>query len=130
MPILSPSTSALHKHFFSPIADLMPKLNHRRACPKLYDEDWLEIGICRVVEGVKSGRDFLQSMQAKLKLPSVNHFFDTLKSERRLALCAEANTQLSAVMTHSVPDAFAAYPCLKQFDLYAADGHCPCRRGA
>jgi hypothetical protein len=36
-------------------------------------------------------------MQAKLKLPSVNHFFDTLKSERRLALCAEANTQLGPV---------------------------------
>ena len=59
MPILSPTTSALHQHFFSPIADLMPKLSHRRTCPKLSYEDWLEIGICRVVEGVKSGRDFL-----------------------------------------------------------------------
>ena len=65
MPIISPTTSPLHKRFFGPIADLISKLNHR-ACPKLSDEDWLEIGICRVVEGVKSGRDFLQSMQAKL----------------------------------------------------------------
>ena len=123
MSIPSPSTSALHTHFFAPISELLSKLNHRRACPKLSDEDWLEIGICRVVEGVKSGRDFLQSMHGKLKLPSVNHFFDTLKSKRRLALCADANAQLTATMTRSVPDAFAAYPCLKDFDLYAADGH-------
>lgn len=95
MTILSPTTSALHKHFFGPIAHLMPKLNHRRTCPKLSDEDWLEIGICHVVEGVKSGRDFLpiHAMQSMLKLPSVNRFFDTLKSKRRLALCAEANAQ-------------------------------------
>lgn len=123
MPILSHSTSALHKHFFSPIAELIPKLNHRRACPKLTDEDWLEIGICRVIEGVKSGRDFLQSMHAKLNPPSVNHFFDTLKSKRRLALCIDANAQLTAAMTRCVPDAFAAYSCLKAFDLHAADGH-------
>ena len=53
----------------------------------------------------------------------MNHFFDTLKSKRRLALCADANAQLTAAMTNSVPDAFAAYPCLKDFDLLAADGH-------
>lgn len=117
------TASLLHQHFFAPVSALLPQLTLQRSCPKLSDAHWLHLGVCRVLEGVKSGRDFLQSMQAKLSLPSHHHFFDTLKSKRRLALCAQANSALCAAMARSLPDAFAAYPALDEFDLHAADGH-------
>ena len=96
----------------------------RNCCfPKLCDEDWLHIGILRVLSGVKTGRDFLQSMQANLSLPTVAGFFETLKSKRRLALCRDANVHLSQALAQGVPDAFAVYQTLAGFDLYASDGH-------
>jgi hypothetical protein len=115
--------SALHQHFFAPISALISKLSAQRSCPKLSDASWLQIGILRVLESGKSGRAFLQTMQAKLALPTHHHFFSTLKSKRRLALCTQANDELSALVAQSLPDAFAAYPALDLFDLYAADGH-------
>ncbi|CAN5846104.1 hypothetical protein BH11VER1_BH11VER1_14180 [soil metagenome] len=123
MPNTPPLPSALHRHFFAPIAALSARLQHRRSCPSLSDHDWLHLGICRVLETVKSGRNFLQSMQAKLRVPTHHHFFAILKSPRRLALCQELNTQLTTVMSRTVPDAFADFPALDGFDLYAADGH-------
>lgn len=123
MAIITTRKSLLHTHFFRPLADLFSQLKHHRQCPAVSDLDWLHIGICRVLEGVKSGRDFLQSMQAKLTLPHRLHFFAVLKSKRRLALCQEANTSVVRTMHQCVPDAFAAYCELKLFDLHACDGH-------
>ena len=84
---------ALHTHFFGPLLTLFPKLNTFRSCPKVSDADWLQLGICRALEGIQSGRDFLPSLQAKLRVPSVARFFPILQSKRRLALCAETNLQ-------------------------------------
>ena len=123
MAILKNPAAALHSHFFAPLTCLLAKLKTARSCPKISDEDWLQIGVGRVIEGVKTGRDFLQSMQAKLRLPTVARFFETLKSNRRLALCREVNARLTHSLTQSVPDAFTAYPSLAQFDFYATDGH-------
>ena len=123
MAIIINTNSPLHTHFFGPLLALLPKLKNLRACPKISDADWMQLGISRVIEGVQSGRDFLQSMQAKLRVPCLGRFFSSLKSERRLALCAETNAVLSATMTQTVPDVFAAYPQLDGFELYAADGH-------
>ena len=123
MAILIKAPTALHTHFFGPLLTGISQLKSFRSCPKLSDSDWLQTGVSRVLEGVTSGRDFLQSMVGKLRLPAVSFFFGVLKSKRRLALCAEANTKLCATLTATVPDAFAAYPALAGFDLYAADGH-------
>lgn len=123
MAITIKTPSALHKHFFGPLLAGISHLKAFRSCPKISDPDWLLMGISRALEGVCSGRDFLQSMAGKLRLPAVPRFFATLTSKRRLALCAEANADLCATLTRTVPDAFAAYPALDSFDLHAADGH-------
>jgi len=123
MAITIKAPTPLHPHFFGPLLTRLSQLKSFRSCPKLSDPDWLQLGISRALEGVRSGRDFLQSMAGKLRLPAVPLFFTTLKSKRRLALCSEANTALCDTLTRTVPDAFAAYPALADFDLYAADGH-------
>jgi hypothetical protein len=115
MAILKNPSSALHAHLFAPLTCLFANLKMTRSCPKISDEDWLQIGVARVLEGVKTGRDFLQSMQAKLTLPTVARFFEALKSKRRLALCCEANVSLAHALAQAVPDAFAAYPSLAEF---------------
>jgi hypothetical protein len=44
--------------------------------------------------------------------PENSHFFESLKSQRRLTLCAEANARLCAHARRVLPDALAAFPCL------------------
>ena len=123
MAITIKAPTALHTHFFGPLLTGLSQLKGFRSCPRLSDHDWLQMGISRALEGVGSGRAFLQSMVGKLRLPTVSFFFGVLKSKRRLALCVEANATLCSTLTATVPDAFAAYPALASFDLYAADGH-------
>ncbi len=123
MTIIERSPSAIYTRFFAPLTGLFSRLTRRRACPELSDEHWLHIGISRVLHEVKSGRDFLQTLRTSMTLPGVNHFFSTLKSTRRLALCTEANVQLAQTMKDTLPDPFKDFPSLAGFDIYAADGH-------
>jgi len=54
---------------------------------------------------------------------TVDLFFKSLKSGRRLANLTSLNTQLLSAMARKVEDPFASHKELKNFDFYAADGH-------
>lgn len=97
----------------------------QRHCPELSDTDWLLLGIRRCLAPQTSGRGFLQTLAslAPALCPDNSHFFESLKSERRLALCAELNAKLCAHSLQVLPDALAAFPCLAGFDIHAGDGH-------
>jgi hypothetical protein len=58
-----------------------------------------------------------------LEAPETGHFFETLKSPRRLRLIAEVSAALARQLP--VPDAalWESLPELAGFDLYAGDGH-------
>ncbi len=122
MTIIEKSQSVTYTRFFDPLTSFFSKLTQRRACPELSDQHWLHIGISRVLHEVKSGRDFLQTLRTSMTLPGVSHFFSTLRSTRRLALCSEANGQLVQTMKETLPDPFKAFPSLAGFDIHAADG--------
>lgn len=82
------------------------------------------LGVCRVLSQAKSGRDFLQShAEAGGQALSVSHFFETLKSPRREALCRRANLALLAEVERRRGNPLAAWPALDGYDLYAGDGH-------
>jgi hypothetical protein len=55
--------------------------------------------------------------------PDFNHFFATLRSERRLKVCQEAVSLLNASLKARLPDALADVDELSGFDVYATDGH-------
>lgn len=98
-----------------------------RQCAELADAHWLRIGTLRVVHEAPSGRAWLQHLRNArcLPAPSRSHFFESLKSSRRLAFCAQVNARLAQSMSARVHDPLAAAcPALAGFDLYAADGHC------
>ena len=72
----------------------------------------------------QSGRDFLQDLADRHQTEILRTtFFESLKSKRRLALLGEILAQMQVHMRRSLPDPFAAFKCLEDFDLYAGDGH-------
>lgn len=106
-----------------PLFGILPKCRHYRQCISLSDHDWLALGTLRVFQEHSSGRAFLQHLQAHCgEPPSCSLFFENLKSPRRFALCAEANALLRAAAANLLPDAFAAYPELGGFGIFAGDG--------
>lgn len=118
--------SPLHNAFLAPLTGLGPgELSHWRECPSLGDGDWLLGGVHRVLHKLQSGRDYLQSFcsaeqEEELKC---GHYFETLKSERRLALVAEAGRAIVERMCQRMPDALAAVGALDGFEVFAGDGH-------
>lgn len=110
--------------FFKPLWRFLDLSRFRRNCPALPDELWLEVGIRRCLSLFQSGRDFLQNFADHHDTEIFRTtFFESLKSKRRLALLSEILAQSQVQMRGSLPDPFAAFKCLKDFDLYAGDGH-------
>ena len=108
----------------SPLLSLLPDCRHLHSCPELPDEDWLCIGIQRVLQAESSGRAFLQLIgEHSLFLVRRSNFFESLKSQRRLRLCQEALSKVATLMKQDLPDPLAQFSSLKDFDVFAGDGH-------
>ena len=102
MPCI-PSLSATHPastfagSFFAPLLDLLIRADNQRVRPELTDPDWLRLGVRRVIEALPSGRAFLHHLAlGGANAPDRSHFFETLKSARRLAVVAEVSNGLAA----------------------------------
>ena len=77
--------STVGKEFYSPMLQALEKAAGKRECPEFTDEHFLNAGVGRCLNDVRSGRDWIQKAIAILKLPlTVSRFFISLKSERRL----------------------------------------------
>jgi len=126
MAIIDPpdTSSAL---FFAPALNLISNCEHARFCPELSDANWLTIGVnrCLTQQPRSSGRGFLQTfgLHKPDLCPKRSHFFESLKSARRLDFCAELNTRLCAEASKILPDDLAQFSALDKFAVFAADGH-------
>jgi hypothetical protein len=124
MACLLPYKSVIGVEFLKPLVRFLDLSRSRRNCPALPDELWLEVGIRRCLGLFQSGRDFLQHLADRHHLDILTTtFFESLKSPRRLTLLTEILTQSQAQMRKVMPDPFASFKCLNDFDLYAGDGH-------
>lgn len=124
MPNTPPCKSIVGIEFFKPLCRFLDLCRSRRNCPALPDELWLEAGVRRCLSLFQSGRDFLQDLADRHDTDiHRTTFFESLKSKRRLALLSEILTQVQGNMRRALPDPFAAFKCLEDFDLYAGDGH-------
>jgi hypothetical protein len=52
----------------------------------------------------------------------MSNTFKSLKSKRRLALLTDILAQVYSQMRRAMPDPFATFKCLDDFDIYAGDG--------
>ena len=110
--------------FFAPARTPLAQAPSARVCPELSDDQWLLLGVRRVLEDRPTGRGFLQHlMAADLEAPATSHFFETLKSARRLALIAEVSHGLARSLPALGADFWGGVPELDGFEIHAGDGH-------
>ena len=124
MALPSLSQPSVAHQFFGPMFDLLSSSTHSRSCPSLPDASWLSLLVARILFPGTSGRAFLQEHASFFASPpALGLFFESLKSSRRLALLREINAHLQDSLPFLFPDRFVDYPCLRDFDVYAGDGH-------
>ena len=124
MHVITAAVGSVNATFWAPIEELLPQCQTTRRCPGISDASWFRLGLERVLQVVASGRAFLQQYGYKLdQCPSLGHYFEALKSPRRLKLATELNQRLCAQLAQTLPDPLAQFPELEDFDLYAGDGH-------
>jgi hypothetical protein len=114
--------TSVNAAFFQPLAGLVATSPHLYPCPEYSDEDWLRLGIQRVLERVESGRAFLQEHGPRFDYqPTRTNYFAALQSERRLELARDVNRRLLAA--DALPDHLAQLPELQRYQCFALDGH-------
>ena len=110
--------------FFAPARTHLDQAPSARVCPELSDDQWLLLGVRRALEDRPTGRGFLQHLTAAgLEAPATSHFFETLKSARRLALIAECSRGLARSLPDLGGDFWGGVPELEGFEIHAGDGH-------
>ena len=115
---------SIHRHFFNPLCELLPLSDHQRVCPELSDLEYLEMGIERCISSAISGNDFLQShSKSDGKKVSVSHFFESIKSPRRLRHQRHMNRLTKLSLKELLTDELSQIEELKKWHLVAGDGH-------
>jgi hypothetical protein len=121
------SSILLEDVFFKPILDALKNSDITRECSVIDDANFVILAIMRVLQSSKTGRDFIQShgMSAVEGLNRSN-YFSSLASKRRLkmmkALEQEFQKQQLPAL-RSQDDRLSMFPELKNFEVWAGDGH-------
>lgn len=121
LPTLKTESSSL---FFKPLAELYEFSQARYRCTAISDLSFAQLGALRCLSHTKTGHEFLQH-HADHGVADIDpdHFFKALKSKRRSMNLSSLNQLLGSFMAERIEDPFATFEELRDFDLYAADGH-------
>jgi len=116
--------TTLSAEFFKPLNELYSLSSSTYACTVLADLDYLRLGISRCLSDAKSGRAFIQE-EGDFGTTDItlDHFFKSLKSKRRLENLVSLNSLLAEQVSTKVNDPFEQYKELNKWDIYAVDGH-------
>ncbi|HKJ81874.1 MAG TPA: transposase [Ignavibacteriaceae bacterium] len=119
------TTKTVFGKLIQPLMSMVDQCNYKRKCKTLPDPEWIKTGLLRILTQEPSGRAFLQKLSdsgvTDLKR---SHFFETLKSKRRLKLCRDVGLSLYAKMrTNNTNNPFAQFTELEGYDIHAGDGH-------
>ena len=119
----APSSPRVNDVFFQPLAGRVAASPHTRPCPEFTDEQWLHLGLQRVLAAAPSGRAFLQEQCPRLAAttPTRSNYFLSLASERRGELARDVNRALLADTV--LPDRLAHVPELARYECFALDAH-------
>lgn len=110
--------------FFKPLGECYSLSDSQYLCHELSDTDYLKLGVQRCVSSARSGNGFLQTYRKDDgSRVSVGHFFESLKSQRRLKNLTRVNGLMRPYLTDHLGDALAEIEELKNWHLFAADGH-------
>ena len=119
---IKPTT--VNQSFFQPLEQALTTARGLWHCPELSDDEWLRMGVERVLECSHSGRAFLQEHGLRFdKSPTCTNYFASLRSSRRGALACEINLALIDLIDARVCDRLAHIPELAGYACFAGDGH-------
>ncbi len=120
-----PPSETVSDRFFLPLENALETATHTRHCERFSDRQFLRSGVGRCVHGVRSGREWVQHLRQILLSPiTVNNFFQSLRSKRRLKLVEEVNRNLvEQCAADPAADPFAEQEELDDFAVFAGDGH-------
>ncbi len=125
MRLKNSNSETVFDKLIQPLAGQVEQNKYKRKCKRLDDQQWIETGLLRVLSQEPSGRAFVQKLfdSGRAEI-SHSHFFETLKSSRRLNLCRQVGISLYEDMrfSHRQDDPLGMYPILEEYDIYAGDG--------
>lgn len=114
----------VNQAFFHPLQHALTNASNLWYCPELPDDEWLRMGVQRVLEGSPSGRAFVQEHGLRFETsPTYSTYFTSLRSERRLDLIREVSRSLQATLDARLRDRLEDIPELARYACFAADGH-------
>lgn len=117
-------TATVNEAFYRPLKGLADHSPHAKRCPELPDEDFILLGVQRVLESSESGRAFLQEHGLRFQnTPDHNNYFAALRSGRRCAVLRDVNAVLVRAFDLALPDRLADMPELETYECFALDGH-------
>lgn len=111
----------------APLEPILRHSKHQRTCHNLSDDLWIQSGILRVLDDIKTGSAFLQHGHVEnLFTTKKSHYFESCKSVRRLKHLQGVNNDLLLQKSQQAlkenPSA-NLHESLDTFHLYAGDGH-------
>lgn len=114
----------VNQALFQPLDGLATLSPHARTCPSFSDEEFVRLGVQRVIEMSESGRGFLQEHGARFNnTPNYANYFATLRSQRRCDVLTGINLELIGSLDKKLHDRFQDIPELATYECFAADGH-------
>ena len=122
--LLNLKTTTVNQAFFEPLEQALTTAASLWPCPEFPDDEWLRMGVQRVLEASESGRAFLQEHGLRFEqAPTYTNYFASLRSQRRGELAREVNRSLITTMEARLCDRLADIPELAGYACFAADGH-------
>ena len=116
--------TTLRDSFFKPIFDLYSASERQYCCTDFSDLDFIEQGLMRCLGQAKSARDFVQELGDVGEMEvQLSTFLKSLKSERRLENLVSVNALAMKRVNEVVHDPFGDFAELKDWEIYAVDGH-------
>lgn len=110
--------------FFQPLKGVVSASSHARPCPEFPDEDFLRLGVQRVLETSESGRAFLQEHGVRFdNTPDYSNYFATLRSQRRSDLVGDVSLVVLGLANVQLHNRLADIPELANYECFAMDGH-------
>lgn len=120
----TPTNTTVNQSFFEPLEGLAAQSVASKPCPEFSDDDYLRLGVQRVLESSESGRAFLQEHGVRFEnTPELGNYFATLRSARRCEVLRDTNLRLVSTANQALHDRLADIPELASYECFAGDGH-------
>lgn len=118
------TTLTVNQAFFQPLQGLATASAAARPCRDFSDDDYLQLGVQRVLESSESGRAFLQEHGVRFEnTPDLGNYFAALRSTRRCDVIGEVNRALMSAANPSLHDRLGDIAELDNYECFAGDGH-------